>query len=221
MNGFVGGASRFQQWFSGSIRRKLTLFVVLICLMLVSLFWALSIFMLQPSYNRLIRNDLTIALNAVVDVLNHADAGGLEVLITSVSPEGTTTVALSPEILILLRQEQQNGALNLNGRCLDISGQNLQNFLLSDALSPRCLLHQSHEGGITPDGVDFISERNGALATLLRAKIANEGYYYGTLEGGQMVMGATAAGGRFIVMISANLERIPQATRVLDRKSVV
>lgn len=210
------GPSRIKKWLFGSIRIKISAFVVLLCLILVSLFWILSIQMLQPSYQDLIRNDLQSTLNTVVDILNTAQADGVALLHTTVE-NGVTHTDISDEVLVLLRKAQEDGTLDLTGRCLDISDSQMRNLLLSDQLELRCLLHQSHEVGITPDGILFSPERNGALVTVIRSHLRDEGQYEQVVEGGQIVLGSTAANGQFLILVSANLERIPQAVNVLNQ----
>lgn len=206
-------------WFFGSIRRKLTLFVVLLCLVLVGLFWFLSIQMLQPSYQDLIRSDLKKTLDTIVDILDTAQANGV-VLLTTQEENGVVTNNFTPEVYAMLRAAQEDNTISLAGRCLDVSDSQMNNLLLSDQLELRCLLHQRHEVGPSPAGNTVVfgeAEPNGVLVTLIRNNVRNNGYYEYVLEDGQMVLGSTAANGQFIVILSANLERIPQAVSVLNQ----
>lgn len=215
----LSAPSRFREWVSGSIRRKLTLFVVTLCLVLVSLFWTLSVYMLQPTYNRVISNELVGALDTVVAILEKAEADGVPIVTTyteidPVTGAETTTSKVSSEVWELLWAARDNGTLNLGGRCLEIGGSQAQSLLLMDELRPRCLLHQSHETVLSNGSIVYSSEQDGTLVTLIRSEILAGGHYENTLEGGQMVIGKLTANG-YTVVVSANLERIPQAVGVL------
>ncbi|MFV0413007.1 MAG: sensor histidine kinase [Oscillospiraceae bacterium] len=216
MNSCKSGPARFKEWVSGSIRRKLTVFVVMLCLLLVSLFWVFSVSMLQPSYNRLIRRDLGTTLSALVNIFNKAEAAGYPLYTSYVGADGSVSSQLSVEVLQMLQQAQENGEINLGGRCLDIANEQKENLFLVDGLSPRCLLHQGQSAVITADGYIYsLPEPNGALVSLLRKQVLDEGGLYLIIEGSQMVLGSPAASGRISIIITANLERIPQAVSVL------
>ena len=203
-------------YFKGSIRRKLTLFVVTICVVVVFLYWFFSLYMLQPVYKNSIESDLQTMLYTVTDILDKADANGIPIYVTEVR-NGRITTRLSDECLHLLSEAERNGTLVLANRCLDISDTNMHSLLLADGLLPRCVLHPSRETGINPEGVEITPERNGAFVTLLRQGVFDSGEYATTLESGQIVRGRTAANGTVSVLVTANIERISQAVRILRR----
>lgn len=207
-----------EPWLRGSIRRKLTLFVVLLCLTLVGLFWFFSVFLLQPAYNNILHRDLLQSLSAVVTVINQAEAEGVPLLEEWVFFLGSETT-LSSEVTARLQSKIDNGTLKMDTHCLDISDENGQNVLLNDSIWPRCLLHPTYEtGGVTKDGaVEMSVERNSELVQKIRSAVRQNGQYYGALDSGQMVVGTTVASGQLTVVFSANLERIPQAVTVLKK----
>ena len=204
-------------WLFGNIRRKLTLFVVMIMLLVIALFWVYSINMLQPAYHSQIRNDLAQSIGVVVGILDAEQASGRPVLVTDTLLDGQKLTHLSQEVTERLNDALEDGTLSLNGRCLDIAGRDLKNLLLLDNLAPNCLLHLAYESGVNMRGeVEMGSERNGEYITLVRAAVLAEGGYLNT-EMNQIVMGSTAAGGQLTVVVAANLERIPQAVNILKR----
>ncbi|MGD9559079.1 MAG: sensor histidine kinase [Oscillospiraceae bacterium] len=217
MNQFQEASCATQNhWLTGSIRRKLTLFVMVILLLVVGLFWFVSIYMLQPSYEYSIRKDLRSLMGSVVSVLDDAYAKGELSVVAQRGADGSVSLRLGEVCLERLQEAENSGKLVLGTRCVEISNQALQNVHLSDGLWPRCLLHPSSEQGITADGeISMPSERNGTMAQLIRRQVFSAGSYEWTLEGGQMVMGTTAAEGTLAVVVSANTERIPQAVGVL------
>ncbi len=208
-------AEKMRHIISGSISRKLTFFVVVLCLLVVVLFWVFSVFMLQPTYHQSIRRDMSAQLNTASAVLDDAYKDGVEIVTLEAGPDGRQTARLSDECVRRLNAAQQEGKLNLSGRCLDIAGGDLRTLLLADNLLPQCVLHPSMETGLTAEGVQMEPERNGTLVTLMRAKVFEQGSLYETLDSGQMVMGRLVAGGQVSVIVTANLERIPQAVAVL------
>lgn len=195
-------------WVLGNIQRKLTLFVVSILIMIIGLFWFFTVFMLQPAYQSSIRADLSTALSVVLTALNEREAKGEEIM-----EDGKISAAVIADLNAALK----SGSLNLDNRCLDISDANARNVLLVDNLRPSCLLHLSFETGIAPDGsVGMSSEKNGDIITLIRATVLSQGYYDETVNN-QIVMGGSTQNGTASVVVSANLERIPQAVMVLKR----
>lgn len=214
-NSCQGGGMR---WLSGNIRRKLTLFVVVILLMIVGLFWLFSTKLLQPFYQQSITTDLKAVLDTVAGILNEVEASGEPVYVTAMKADGTAKTRLSDECITKLNAAIKSGKLNLNSRCLDIAGKDTRNLLLVDNLRPRCLLHPSYETGISLEGEVYVeSELNGDYATLTRRAVMGGNDDYERVESGMFIMGTRAAGGQVSVIVSANLERIPQAVDVLKR----
>ncbi len=197
-----------RKWFAGSIRRKLTFFVVLVCLLLIGLFWLFAVELLEPVYNASIHNDLERTMGVFAKVLDEAGDGGVPLTALYLTEEGMVE-GLSPQCIDLLNQEIESGNMQIEHLCIDISGKNLRNVFLQDSLSARCLLHDKNgmlgeEAGPNSDTVQY-----------LRQTVFNEGSSYHKTPV-QMVMGRTAAGGELAVIISVSLERVPQATKVLS-----
>ena len=205
------------QWLSGNIRRKLTLFVVVILILVIGLFWFFSVYMLQPAYQNFIKADLSTQLAVVVEILDQAQASGEPLVVIMQAPDGTVERHVSDQVIDRLNKALKKGSLNLDNRCLEIAGQDLKSVLLVDKLEPSCLLHLRYETGITPDGVTVSSEANGDFVTLIRMRVFEEGFYENREVRGQYVLGRTAVSGAFSVLMSTNLERIPQAVEVLRR----
>ena len=213
MNLFSTPFARFKSWISASIRRKLTFFVVLVCFMLISLVFLLVVQLLQPAYNASIQRDLTRTLNTVVSVLDKAAQEEVP-LLEKYSSQGLTTVAISDDCITLLNDQILSGNLKIENLCIDISDKNLNNVFLWDQLPSRCLLHKNE--GLLGEVIG----RNGDAVLTLRDRVFKTGsvYYEQDL---QMISGKIAANGEFAVIISMNLERIPQAVGVLQQLMIV
>lgn len=203
-------------WLTGNIRRKLTLFVVLILAVVIGLFWFFSVHMLEPTYQESIQNDLALQIDTVAEVLNKAQADGLAILDAKSASDESTGPKISPLLIERLNDAHKKGQLSLDNRCLEISNQNAVGVLRVDNLAPGCLLHLSYETGITPYGVTVASESDGDFISLVRRQVLENGQYENTVRG-QFVLGRLAAGGSLAIIMSANLEQIPQAVNVLRR----
>lgn len=200
---------RSQQWLEGSIRRKLTFFVVLLCTALISLVFMLAVRLLEPAYNTSIRREMQNTLEEVSETLNKAAKDGVP-LVDQYQRQGLIFEALSDESITLLNERIVNGTLHLEDLCIDIGDEDCLNVFLRDQLPSKCLLHKSH--GLLGEVVGI----NGQTVTELRHRVLEEGTIFYQVDN-QMIMGTTAGEGQLTIIISANLERIPQAVQVLTR----
>ncbi len=202
--------ARFRRWVSGSIRRKLTLFVLLVCLLLIGLVWVFAVQLLEPAYNAALHKDLTRKLDVFAAVLDKACDDGLDVVTDYQVGEGVSVRTLSVECVDLLNDEIVAGRLSIAGICVDIAQPDLQSVFVRDP-DPvaQCVLHNS-EGLLN----DEAAGRNGNLVMTLRAVVFQEGALYRATST-QMIVGTTAAGGSVSLILSTNLERISQAVSVL------
>lgn len=207
-------------WISGNIRRKLLLFVVVILLIVVGLFWFFSATMLQPAYQNSLRSELAAVLDTVVNILDAEAAEGRPVLVyTRDAATGQMKPRLSDTAIQQVSDALESGALNLNGRCLEIADQNGRYAFGVDHLSPRCLLHPSHELGLSADGIFYVTpELNGEFAGLLRQATFEQGEIFREdTENGVITAGRIAADGTVSVIVTFNMERVGQAASVLKR----
>lgn len=213
MNLFSTPFNRFKKWIAGSIRRKLTLFVVLVCGMLISLVFLLVVQLLQPAYNATIRAELTRTLNTTCNVLDQASQQGVP-LLTRFSSQGRNYLTFSEECIELLNQQIVAGNLKIENLCIDISDRAVGNVFLWEQLPSRCLLHKNE--GLLGETIS----PNGAAVVALRDQLFTTGnlYYEQDL---QMITGKLVGDGQLAVIISANLERIPQAVGVLQQLMTV
>lgn len=202
--------SRFKKWVSGSIRRKLTLLVLLVCLVLIGLFWVFAVQLLEPAYNATIKADLKRSLDSFVKVLDEAQADGVPLLVEYETGAGTA-LTFNPECIAVINEEIRAGRVVIKNLCIDISEPSLQNIFIQDP-DPisQCVLHDS--SGLIGETMG----RNGDIALALRAIVFQEGSVYREM-GTQMIMGQQNGDGSVAVIMSANLERIPQAVGVLRR----
>lgn len=199
---------RFKRWVSGSIRRKLTLFVLLVCIVLIALFWVFAVQLLEPAYNAVIRRDLAKTLDSFTAIINKAYKDGVPVLVEYTTANGTVTV-FNQECIDLVNDEILAGNLVIKDLCIDISDASLQNiFVRNTDPIPNCALHDS--AGLIGEAAG----RGGDFALALRAQTFECASVYQELDR-QMIQGKTAADGAIAVIMSANLERIPQAVGVL------
>ncbi len=194
-------------WFSGSIQRKLTLFVVLVSLMLIGLFWVFAVQLLEPMYNLSIRRELQTNLKKFVSVLDVAVDEGVPLTGYYLTENGIVK-SLSLECVALLNAEIERGNLNIDDVCIDISDQSLDNIFIQENLSSVCALHN------TSGMLGETTGPNGDLARSVREEVFVNGTCDAMVDM-QMVMGQTTQNAEVAVVLSAGMERVPQATTVL------
>lgn len=200
---------RFANWLQGSFRRRLTIFVVLLCLLLVCLVWVFAIQLMEPVYNSYVRQDLENVMYGVNSVLEKANSQGIEIAKYS---EEEDSYALNPEVAAMIQKAVYNGLIPLGESSIDVSSKDLKyifsvrNPNLGSTLHPEYTLY---------DGVYQGIETNGMLVTTLRLLVQQQGYFYNILSSGQMIVGMTALSGEYNIIVSANTEKIPQSVNVL------
>ncbi len=198
---------QLKNWFTGSILRKLTFFVVLVCLILIILFWLFAVQLLEPVYNLSLHRDLERTLDVFVSVLDEAAVNDTPLTGYYLTESGVVQ-SLSPESIGLLNAEIEKGRLNIDDVCIDISNTKLSNVFLQENSSSFCVLHNSS---------GMLGEQAGPNNDLVRS-VRSEVFSYGSCDhiiDMQMVMGKTTENGEVAVVLSSGLERVPQATEVL------
>lgn len=194
-----------------SIRNKLMAFVLLLCALLIGLVYFLSIVLLEPAYNTSIRRDLENTTAQMVALIDDFEEPLVEYDIFG-------GASGNDDFAALLSEQIASGTLHITGRCVEISDMStgLQ-IMSSEALPGTCLVHTSDNRF---DDSDSLAARNSKTARWLRYLVLQNGPLRQKLvnsvtESSQMVVGRLSADGRYVVLISADLERIPQAVSVL------
>ena len=197
-----------------SIRTQLMLFLCAISLLLLLLVWFLAAQLLQPVYNRHIYRNLNTQANTLITLMDTAIADGQA--LSKRRYDGSLAVnsefwgANGP-----VEQAIQNGQLSLAGICLDISDSTLRYVAYTENLYP-CLMH---EGTLNSFGAAAQFSRDSSTAIRLRQQCFAKGRLYRTIETAsgtrQMVVGRTTADGSYVVLLSANLTRVSEASGVL------
>lgn len=214
------GRKGLLNWFSGNIRRKLTLFVVIILFMSLGLFWFFSVYMLQPAYQNSIRSGLTSAAYTVTEIINSMQAEGKPIVgIALIDASETQTIVgplITQEFADRLNAAVDAGTLNLSNRCLDIASTNLAAILVEDNIEPWCALHPHGEEIFTTEGRHVRIEYNSQAAIFYRNQVFENGYI-DVQDNNQISIGLISQNADYSVIVSATLERIPQAIEVIKR----
>lgn len=197
--------------FFNSIRHKLMVFVVLLCVLLIALVWFLNIQLLEPSYISMIKHELSRMSDTTVTLINKYN---------SIVSEENGILSVNPDFI-----NELNNAISgqLTGKCIDISDRSLNYVMGSEGLSDHCLLHPSK------NKIFFGSTGGTLLNSTLVRQIRNDtfncngGEISFTIPGerqgiSQLVVGRRA--GDYVVLISQDLERIGEATNVLARQMI-
>lgn len=203
-------AGRFRCWMQGSIRRRLTVFVVGLCLLLVCLVWVFAVQMMEPVYNSYIKRDLDSVMYSVVAVLERAQAEDVPM---TTYDAATGRIFLSGEVMERIEKGMKDGTIQAGESSIDIAGEDLRCLYWSGTISDKSLHPPKDMLAGIPTSVEMDSE----LLTMLRLKVRKDGTFFGLLSSGQMVVGTTTANGKYTVIAGVNVERIPQSVKVLKQ----
>lgn len=201
---------RFRRWMKGSIRRRLTIFVVGLCLLLALLVWVFAVQLMEPVYNSFIKRDLENIMYSVGSVVERAQASGTPV--TAYSPTAGREV-LSSELTTMLEEAIEAGSIKAGESSIDIAGEDLRCLYWRGAISEKAL----HPPKDMLEGIPMSVETDSELLTLVRLKVRQDGNFFAVLTSGQMVVGTTTANSKYTIIVGANIERIPQSVRVLKQ----
>ncbi len=186
-----------------SFRQKLMVFVCLICGVLIGIVLLFAQFLLEPAYLAMMKSNLNREIDAIADSMEQY---GL------LNEEGTD---YQPQM------EAEVGAMVIEGQCLDISTLSTMTYLGGAEHIAGCSLHTERvEDGLS----NWIEHRsnNNLLLVKLRLAVAEDGKLNMVVRGRdgvrQYVVGRQVPGQDAILLLSANLERIYQASSIIQRQ---
>lgn len=195
-----------------TLRYKLFITLFLVCLATLLLVWTCLERLLQPQYNAFIHEKLENKLEVLAGQFDQAAEDG-----TVISQRDMFGLTLNPDFWARVNESISNGQVNLSESCVDISDQTLRCINQVENLHP-CLIHEG-------DGIKFgqgsTSTWDTSTAIALRQYAFEKGSLYKILETEsgtqQMVVGRTAAGGQYAILVSASLARVGEADAVLGK----
>lgn len=180
---------------------------------MISLVWSLGTMLLEPAYDATIRRNLIVKLETIAQTLDKAWAEGVSIGEWKRSLIPGDNEQLSSAARELLEAQIDSGNLSLDNTCLDISNAGLWCIFCKDKLPSNCAVH--------PYSSTFSDSPtlNGTNAITLRAAVFmnTEKIYVEWPAPNQRVMGRTAAGGNYAVIVSVNIESINQSVQVLQK----
>lgn len=206
-NGFF---KKVSDWLQGSIRRKLTIFVVLLAFFLVGLVWVFATKLMEPMYISYVRNDLETVMYGVNTVLTQAQDQGMTVVSYD---EAANRYTINAEVLEMLQTAKNEGKIEQGEASIDIAGKDLKYIAGSPSPNGWVLHSQAQQYGGFSSGVEF----DGALVTTVRILVQQNGYFYKTLSSGKMLVGMTTNVDGCTIIVSTNIEKIQQSVNVLKR----
>lgn len=178
--------------------------ITLVTLLLV---WVLINYFLQPQYNRTIRSNLESRLQSITARIDAADAPLISRDLWHVIP--------NTEFFQDLTEAIENGELNIDNCCIDISDHTYRSIAYIESLYP-CILHESM--GSLSGSVDSTSDT--PMVIQLRKEVFERGSLYKIVESGsnrQMVVGGLSADGNYSIIVSASVAQIETAAGVLGK----
>lgn len=178
--------------------------ITLVTLLLV---WVLINYFLQPQYNRTIRSNLESRLQSITARIDAADAPLISRDLWHVIP--------NTEFFQDLTEAIENGELNIDNCCIDISDHTYRSIAYIESLYP-CILHESM--GSLSGSVDSTSDT--PMVIQLRKEVFEQGSLYKIAESGsnrQMVVGGLSADGNYSIIVSASVAQIETAAGVLGK----
>ncbi len=197
------GAKKTRSEKKGSIRRRLIVYTVFIIALVITLFWVISVQLLEPFYNLSIESSLEETSQKYAQIIEKY--GSIE---DYTSPDGINPDFYDEINLIAMQDE------NLSGKCMDIANASGINILHMHQMASECLLHPTTEsmfGDWRDEDWNTSSTIRLRLLTLENDKLnvtINEGEFR------QRVLGQTV--GDYIILVSTDLQRIDEATMILQ-----
>lgn len=186
-----------------SIWGELTLFIVVLCVLLVGLVWLLNVQLLEPMYNASIDRSLNETASVYAAVIEQY----------GVIEDAASDTGLNAQFLIDINAVPGAQTL-LAGKCLDIADVNGTNLLHSHQLSGQCALHPAQ-----PDffGSGRDTTWNTRYTLALRQLVLQKGDMSFTLEdsGTPQRVVCKSIGGQYVLIVSTSLERISEAAGII------
>ncbi len=187
----------------GSLRRQFIIYTVLLFTLVIALFWLINVQLLEPLYNQRIENSLNDTMQLYSQIIE--DFGDIE--------DEYSTDGINLEFFTLINEVAMKDE-DLSGKCMDIANSSGKNILHMHQLASECLLHPTQEG-MFGDWRDSDWNTNSTIALRLLTKQNGELQVTVTEgENRQRVLGQTA--GDYIVLVSTDLQRIDEATSILQ-----
>lgn len=197
-----------------SLRSRLMLFLCLASAFVLGLVWLFVTQLMQPLYNHYIYQQLSRQVDVLVNMIESSEEpiSTRAFLFSNAQPNA--------EFWEQVNQAAAQGQLNFSNVCIDVADSTQQYVNGVDTLHP-CLLH-TEKSSSNPFKSTQETEKNGELIRALRAKVAQDGEFHGTLgtTTRQMVVGRVAHNGDYddyTVIFSTNLARIEEAGLVLGQ----
>lgn len=185
-----------------SFKAKLTMLVCLICAILILLILVMARFFLEPAYLSMMQRDLNREIDTLVEII---DGGGL------MNPQGT-------DFSDVFKQDVD--PMITEGQCLDVSSSTTGLYIGGTDHIPGCSLHTEREENIWSGWVERRSDNN-LLLLRLRAAVCEAGSLGMVVRGRdgvrQYVVGRLMPQQKAVLLLSANLERIYQASEIIQR----
>lgn len=193
------------------IRTQLLILLLGMAVAILLLVWILSANLLQPRYNRFIRDMLVRRLDQTVSRMDEALENGVEL-----SRRDISGLTVNAEFWGEMNQSLTDGSLVLTNCCVDISDTTLRSVMYSENLYP-CLLHGSSTNVFGHN--TSTTDRDNALVMRMRNLCFEQGTLYHITEttsgSRQMVVGRTTTDGQYCVLISTSLAQVNEASKVL------
>ena len=179
------------------------LFTGLLCAGIIALVWVLNAYLLEPVYNHMIKRELEVTADTYASLIQKY--GTVEDASSSTGINASFMEELS---------KLDNDEL-LSGKCLDISGIDGYSLLHAHYLSGECHLHPSMFSGF---GEKREVSWNNRYVLGLRAIVLSDGSMSFPLSynGGTQYVYCKNVGNKYVIMVSTDLERIGQASRVIS-----
>lgn len=199
----------------GKIVWKLTAFILLLCTLLLALVLLLSVWLLEPMYNRRVLADLNRTADCYAAILQKYD--------TAVTRDENGNKVINSD---LMDELLENRAL-LAGKCLDIGDASCRLLIGSHQLqNGQCLLHPQYAGAIFAEPKP---QWDSPVAVNLRATVFVEGDLHFILPDDSILPGVSGGNvrqmvvcrnveGRYSLILSTDLQRVEQAAEVIRRQ---
>ena len=186
-----------------SFKQRLMAFVCLICFLLIGLLLLLAHFLLEPAYLAMMKSNLNKEIDAIAQAVERYG------LLNEQKDDFTEAFKAEVDPLII------------EGQCLDIADSGSWLYLGGSEHIVGCSLHTERVGNAWSGWVDKRSENNMLLLKLRQATV-EDGTINTVVRGRdglrQYVVGRLVSDQGAVLLLSANLERIYQASDIIQRQ---
>ncbi len=187
-----------------SIRWKLMLFAIILCIVVILLVWVMNVQLLVPMYNNSIESSLESTAQKYMSlIVEHGD-------IQDESTDNGINAQFFEQINLVASQDN-----DLAGKCLDISDSSGNNILHMHQFAGNCILHPVQKNMFGDSG--YINWNTQSTVAMRKIVLENgDAAFTLNQEYHDQRVTAKNINGEYTLFVSTDLDRIDQAAQIIQ-----